>query len=582
MKLAGGFGLLNDDKEMRFSTTTKQFGKTISLLMTGGVMVLSPFTTAALAGQGRGGASVTSLPVRTWDVFLGDGRKNAYPLGWKNVQTGDVAFLVVNVDGVAVARDAVRVDGGKGEITFVMPILRGAFVYVAYEYLPDKNARRERETPGVTAPLTIPVRRIGSDSSLEFVALPSVAEKSVGYVWRHSGRGSLFGGALTSQILFQPKNSWNAEDTGVALGYRLGEDKNRYSVRTDYRRAGRDFAGDAGARLGFGEMTERMTLAGRARPTDFLNLSTNFAETENFQNEDVRRQMEIALALRERKARWTLEIARKSDANAPGDDKKPDTETVAGNIAVTLKPDPRISVSLAETSETRRTENADAVVSETTTREQSARAEIVPIKDAKLTGALTWNRPAAGGNGKPTPAKRNGDFGATLRRGRLEASGAYQSRNNALDTTRGNFTIKPVRGWTLSGGLTRNPADGGTPTDALRREYGLSTRLLGFVELGGGYGLTDFGDEETGDVGDWKVDLSLRLGARTRLFGNYQNRFGYGITSATVGLQTYGLGFAHELGNWFNLSLGGTTTRDRAQIGQPADVKGEAKLGVRF
>ena len=304
-----------------------------------------------------------TIPLRSWDLIVGDGRNGAYPLGWQNIQTKNGAFLEVRVGGEILGERDYKLDGGKGEITFQKRLDKGAVAYVAYTYLSQSDSKRKNLNTTATTPLTLPVTRIGS-ATFDLIALPKNDTADADFIWRQNGRMNLLGGAVTSQILFDPKSHWSGGDTSVVLGYRTGINRDRYGLAADFSRVGNEFAESVGKRMSLADPTQRMAFGLRARPYDLLTLTTNLIETKNTVTENQNRLLESAIALRDRRSRWTFSVARKTDSSNPVGDSKT-TGTVRDTANITLLPTQKLKITLDGNSETQHGDKQDTKTAQT-------------------------------------------------------------------------------------------------------------------------------------------------------------------------------------------------------------------------
>ncbi len=214
---------------------------------------------------------------------------------------------------------------------------------------------------------------------------------------------------------------------------------------------------------------------------------------------------------------------------------------------------------------------------------QAANAEVKLFKDTRLTGSLKINEQE---EGRSSVADVNAEA-KPLRF--LFLAGGMTNRDDTgedlLDTTRVRMTLRPTAELSFTGGITLNPENEGKVADATRQEFGLAARV-GALELGGDYALTTFAPAALSDRGDGAQagELSLQLGLRfsrfTRLTSGYKDAL-YGAPEGRA-TRAYSLGLSHNVGSAVNLSLSGSMTEDKAQIGAPAEVKAEGKLGVKF
>ena len=283
-------------------------------------------------------------------------------------------------------------------------------------------------------------------------------------------------------------------------------------------------------------------------------------------------------------------------------------ETVAGQetrqaIEVTLQPGPALTIKAQARQQSASTlapgpaGGAGAARSAVSTASRAATAELTPLRDTKLVGSV---RTEEDGARRTVVSELAGEMRAgtlvTLSGGvtdreavaRGSAASAAVPAAAALDTTRVRLMVRPTAGLSLTGSLIVNPEEKNVGVaDATRQEWGLAARL-GALELGSGYAVTSWGAAANGanlagtDTGELSLSLGLRFNRTTRLTGGYKDGFAWGAPAASAGLRSYSFGFAHDAGSLFNFSLGGSLTENKAQIGRPADVKAEAKLGIKF
>ena len=167
----------------------------------------------------------------------------------------------------------------------------------------------------------------------------------------------------------------------------------------------------------------------------------------------------------------------------------------------------------------------------------------------------------------------------------LTVSGGLTDRDDTRqaldDTTRLRMVLRPLAGWQLTGGLTINPETNGSVADATRQEWALAARL-GAMELTGGYSLTSaFQALDASQSGELSLQVGLRFSRFTRMTGGYKDSFVYGAADAR-GARSYSLGLNHDVGSAFNFSLSGSLNEDKTVVAGPADLKAEAKVGLKF
>jgi hypothetical protein len=228
----------------------------------------------------------------------------------------------------------------------------------------------------------------------------------------------------------------------------------------------------------------------------------------------------------------------------------------------------------------------------TTVLTQTIGAEILPVKFTKLTSSIVESF-----NNDVKVSTTN--FGAQIWTGQhVEITTGMINRaseapgNSPLDTRSAQIALRPMKLLTVTGGCTWNPETNGVVQQALRQELGLNANL-GSIQVGSTYMLTTLNGLSTADAmdpqyGQVSLSLGFKFSRYTNLSGTYKDELryhsamDYASTLLPQYLRSYGLGLTHNLGSSLNLTLGGSLTDDRSKINQPTDVKGEAKLGLRF
>ena len=188
-------------------------------------------------------------------------------------------------------------------------------------------------------------------------------------------------------------------------------------------------------------------------------------------------------------------------------------------------------------------------------------------------------------------ATTTASVGGTLRPASfLQISAAYKDRVapaadpnalDGLDTSTAQVALTPLRTVKLTGTYAQNPDDGALQRLA-RRGLGLET-TLGVLSLTGGYDWSRQYDTPT--VGtSLRVGVGLRLSAATQFTAGYQQDLtGVGVDPA--GTTAYTVGFTHNLGDRFNVSLKGTMKQNQVATGAtpvPTAYDASANLGVKF
>jgi hypothetical protein len=332
-------------------------------------------------------------------------------------------------------------------------------------------------------------------------------------------------------------------------------------------------------------VTEKIALTGKLNPATAFSAQGQRTTTDRDGDENDQTRIDasasVATALTSKAA--TATIAVKSNL----------TDTSGGamnaehNIAVQVKAKPTAALSLSAEQTTRLSESAQGDKRDRKhVTQQAASAELKPFQNTRIAGTFARTADVTG----DTRTDRLELRAETKPLRYLDLSGGMIARDDTrrdgaeLETQQVRLTLRPLSGWSLTGGLVVNPESNGTVADALRHEVGLNGRL-GALEFGGGYALLTPDEEATASTaGNPSGELDLRLGLRfsraTQLTSTFRDRFVYGA-AAPIGLRTYGLGLTHNLGST-SFSFGGTMTEDKAKVGLPADVKAEAKLGLKF
>ncbi len=241
---------------------------------------------------------------------------------------------------------------------------------------------------------------------------------------------------------------------------------------------------------------------------------------------------------------------------------------------------------------------------------QSAQAELAPLPNTKIAGSVQTIKTEKSDD--PDAVKSSvTELSAQIGTGKaFEIAGGITNRSATstgnetadamatLNTSRARLALRPFGpAVILTGGYTVNPLDKNNQIlNGQRKEFGLDTKI-GALSLGSGYALTRVSplfnddpdaDTSSGEYGEVSLTLGLRFSRYTQLTGNYKDALMYGNADARplAGLprasRAYGLGLTHQVGSGVSFMMGGTVARDPALTGKPADIKGEAKLGLKF
>jgi hypothetical protein len=177
----------------------------LGLLLPAGIGALSPRVACAQTFAGDASAElVEGKWARTSDVLLGQNKKGPYHLRYKGVRGEGVRVLM---DGKELPAGEFSLDAGKGALSFRKDFKQTSIARVDYLYDPLRVQRNpQHSAPG---PVTLSLLQT-SGASLQITALPGgdgarpggELPAAAALVMRMSGKMGLFGGGLTSEVLF--------------------------------------------------------------------------------------------------------------------------------------------------------------------------------------------------------------------------------------------------------------------------------------------------------------------------------------------------------------------------------------------
>jgi len=264
--------------------------------------------------------------------------------------------------------------------------------------------------------------------------------------------------------------------------------------------------------------------------------------------------------------------------DAPG--RAGDTQTLS--FKTVLTPSKTLSLQ-ADAGQSRQADRA--------TDRQSILLSLSPRASIRLDAGLALRRTQAAGDPAPLGTAVASVDGTLRPLSFLELSGGYKSRmapimdadaQNQLDTSTARVSLSPLPSVHLTGTYAQNPDDA---ADALqpdtlqrlaRKGVGLET-TVGALGLSGGFDWSRRYD--TADVERTvHADLGLRFSAATRLSVGFQSRDT--LDSIIPAETAYTVGFTHDLGDRFSLSLSGK--RAQAASAAPPDYNASANLGMKF
>jgi len=166
----------------------------------------------------------------------------------------------------------------------------------------------------------------------------------------------------------------------------------------------------------------------------------------------------------------------------------------------------------------------------------------------------------------------------------LEVSGAYKERENhlaeRLESKSLRLALGQPKAFRLTGQYAYNPEDNkGNVQRLSSAALGLELKI-GILGITGGYS-----ENEEYLAGNMRTDKEL--GLNFPLFGNGKFQTGYKlsetITAAKQSTETFSIGYNHDLGSRFNLSISGEFIRVNNESLIPGEeYKATAKLGMKF
>jgi hypothetical protein len=499
------------------------------------------------------------------DVIFGRNGANSYPLSWRNVQLH--SELVV-CDGHALRRDLdYTFDNVSGAIQFARPLRAGVMARITYNVdTPDAG----RNTPAVAAPLywglwqdganVLRLRTLAVDTTNNSAAVSSgssVSSSSAPFgrdalQWMGSTR-LLRGQGVNAQMetrLFMDLQGGDWLDRGG-----MGLNERTHWGRTDwgfsYARAGTQFTQAEESGLAAGQ--ENLEARASATPANGVTVTGSVKQTTQL----------------------------------PADPTTPSASTQAASPAVTTtEANASVALELAALRKTKLTASlSDRYTKDGVYRNGEALVELprLPFGQTQISGGVQISR-------EPGVERATGLLSASARPYRyLEVAGDARLRDGALADDRPDPTLlntygirlnyAPSKRLKLTGGVTRNPEQGGSVQRAQRNSFGLESDW-GLFALHGQVGLDeDLLTTHFTDSSEFGLDLRL-----TR-FDTFTTGFkGINFFDHTAaGTNTYLLGFTHRLGSLFDVSLNGslvhsTNTADSAK----PEIKTEAKLGLHF
>lgn len=166
----------------------------------------------------------------------------------------------------------------------------------------------------------------------------------------------------------------------------------------------------------------------------------------------------------------------------------------------------------------------------------------------------------------------------------LEVSGAYKDREDPLaenvDSKSLKLAIGASESFKITGQYSCNPEDKKGNIQRLSSSALILEMKIGILGITGGYT-----EKEDYTAGNMQTDKEV--GLNFPLFGNGKLHTGYklceAVTAAEQSTETYSIGYTHDLGSRFNLSISGELMRLKQESLLPdEEYKATAKLGMKF
>lgn len=566
----------------------------------------------SLGAAATGDAPTPDAPpagaARVQDFCLGDGTPGPYALRWKHVTPGTEA---VQVNGLPQMRGLdYTLDADAGTVTFTRDLPARSAAEITYAH---DAGQAERNRGDQAIPLSLDLLRGGRGFfSLDALGKPGDSP-AAGGVTLGVGLGLSGGGGdqLSSRFAFTPISGAGGGSPGGRTGLSVkgsaaGGGWALFSFGFSRAGVGLQNAGDdlqAGQQI--------LSLNGHLTPIKPLIADVSFRRSTPTDGLEAAGASDLGVALTlaadaTTQVKASLDQSGGADAGGetqttalsvdahPGDkvalrasfDGKdaPGTsgDTQAVSLMTVLTPSKALSFQ-ADAGRSRRAGGA--------TDRQSVLLSLSPRDSFRLDAGLALRQTRAAGDAPPL-GSAVASVGGTLRPlSFLEFSGGYKSRlapgadadpRDQLDTSTARVSLSPLPTLHLTGTYAQNPDDDAdTPvSDGLqrlaRRGVGLETSL-GALGLSGGLDWSrryDAPDVER----TVHADLGLRFSAATRLSGGFQSRAT--LDSLLPAETAYTVGFTHDLGDRFSLSL--TGKRAQSADTAPADYNASASLGIKL
>ncbi len=548
-----------------------------------------------------------ALPVQ--DICLGNGTPGPFPLSWKHIQTGTES---VTVNGLPQLRGLdYTLDADNGTLTFTRDLPARSAAAVTYE--PDPS-QAQRNDSGRTIPLSVDLLR-GEHGYFSVDALGKQGQDTSGDLTLGVGAGwqGSHNAQLSSHFFYTPV-------TAAAPGKGAGGDTEAASKRMGLSVAGSTTAADwALFSFGFSRAgvslenasddslragQQTLTLSSRLSPTKTVQAQVDFRQLDPTDGPPTGATQNMSVALTVTPSDKT-KLGATLAQNAAGTSGTTQTQGLSVDshpttkLEVSASYDGKNAPSTAGDSQTLslktvltptktvslETSAAQSRLGAATTDQQSVQLSLNPHPTVQFGAGLALRQKGTDGSPDRLGTAVASVNGALHPLSFLEFSGSYKSRlapasdtapQDLFDTGAARVALSPFKSVRLVGTYAQNPDDNDTLQRLARKGLGLET-TFGALGLSGGYDWSrryDTPDTEQ----TIHADLGLRFSAATQLTVGFQTRQN-ALDPSTSQSVAYTVGFTHNLGDRFSLSLNGKRKQSSAS---PSDYNATANLGMKF
>ena len=543
------------------------------------------------------------------DIRIGNGTPGPFALSWKHILLGTES---VTINGLPQLRGLdYSLDADSGTVTFTRAIPTQSAAAISYE--PDPIQAQRNDTSR-TIPLSVDLMR-GEHGYFSFNALGKQGADTSGDLTLGVGAGWQGGHSaqLSSRFFYAPVMTTPPEDGSksdvASSAKRMGLSVAGSTAASNwalfsfgFSRAGVSLENTGDSALTAGQ--QRLTLSSRLSPTKTVQAQVNFSQSSPTDDPKTGTTKDTSVALTvtpsgrmqigatlaqsgtgtsgmtqtqgvtmDSHPTTKLEVSASYDGkNAPGT--AGDSQTL--NLKTVLTPTSAISLE---------TSAAQSRLGAATTDQQSVQLSLNPRATVQLGAGLILRQ--KGTEGVPDSLSTAvASFNGTLRPlSFVEFSGSYKSRmapandtdpGDLFDTSAARIALSPLKSVHLTATYAQNPDDNATLRRLASKGLGLETSF-GALGLSGGYDWSRrYGAADTEE--SIHADLGLRFSSATRLTVGFQTNQN-ALDPSTSQSVAYTVGFTHNLGDRFSLSLNG---KRRQASASPSDYNASANLGMKF